>query len=51
MQNHMKLRMCHNLMFVNALLLDIYFDYINMNLYKDGMASNLFNFEYFSLKI
>ena len=37
-------------MFVNALLLDIYFYNINMNLSKYRMAGNLFNFEFFLSK-
>ena len=37
-------------MFLKALLLDIYFYYINMNLSKFRMAGNLFNFEYFLKK-
>ena len=36
--------------FVKALLLDIYFYNININLSKYHVAGNLFNFEYFSFK-
>ena len=37
-------------MFVKALLLNIYFYNMNMNLSKYKMAGNSFNFKYFSFK-
>ena len=41
MQNHMKLRMCHHRILVKAVLLDICFYNINMNLSKYRMADNI----------